>query len=97
MENHDNQYNVCAVSVTGGSYMTKTEQQLDESLESSRLMRDKLGGAVEQWRSAANFLRTSAKSAFQACENWGLAGLSKYETLIVNSSVHFCLLIFKKF
>lgn len=65
-------------SVTGGNYTSKIEQQLDSNLEASRQIRDKLGGAAEQWRSAGNLLRTSAKSALQAGEFWNLVEHSKY-------------------
>lgn len=47
------------------------------SLDAARQIRDKLGGAAEQWRTAGNLLRTSAKGAFQAVDYWNLVGLSK--------------------
>lgn len=46
------------------------EMQTDAELEVCRQIRDKLGGAVEQWRTSANLLRTSAKSALVAKEHY---------------------------
>lgn len=57
-------------SINGGSYTSANEQQMDQSLESARQIRDKLGGAAEQWRTAGNLLRASAKAAQMANEQW---------------------------
>lgn len=57
-------------SVTGNSYSNPMEMQTDAELEVCRQIRDKLGGAVEQWRTSANLLRTSAKSALVAKEHY---------------------------
>lgn len=64
-------------SVTAGSYSSKAEQHLDDTLDAARQMRDKLGGVCEQWRSACNLLRTSAKGALQAVEHWNLVEHSR--------------------
>lgn len=58
--------------MNGGNYTSANEQQLDEDLESARQIRDKLGGAAEQWRTAANLLRAGAKAALVANEQWNL-------------------------
>lgn len=57
-------------SINGGNYTSANEQQMDDELESARKIRDKLGSAVEQWRTAANLLSTSAKAAQVANEQW---------------------------
>lgn len=59
-----------AANVTGGIYSSVNEQRLDEELEAARHVRDKLGGAVEQWRTASNLLRASAQSALIASKHW---------------------------
>lgn len=51
--------------------------RLDAELEASRQIRDKLGGAVEQWRTSASLLRTSAKSALVAKEHYDTIQTSK--------------------
>lgn len=67
-------------SVTGGTYTSVTEQKIDDELEAARQARDKLGGVAEQWRIAANLLRTSAKGAMLGAESWNLVGTSRYDT-----------------
>lgn len=52
--------------------MNPNEVKLDAELESARQIRDKLGGTAEQWRTSANLLSTSAKSAMVASEQYGL-------------------------
>lgn len=52
---------------------------MDEDLESARQIRDKLGGAAEQWRTAVNLLRASAKAAQVANEQWNLIVSSRYD------------------
>lgn len=59
-------------SITGNSYTNPNEMKIDAELEASRQIRDKLGGAAEQWRTSANLLRTSAKSALIANEQYSL-------------------------
>lgn len=51
--------------------------RIDTELEASRQIRDKLGGAAEQWRTSANLLRTSAKSALIANEQYALIPTSR--------------------
>lgn len=51
--------------------------KIDEELETTRQIRDKLGGAAEQWRTASNLLRTSAKSALIATEQFVLIQSSR--------------------
>lgn len=53
------------------------EQQLDDQLEVSRQIRDKIGSVAEQWHTAANLLKTSAKSAILAVECWNLVEPSR--------------------
>lgn len=53
------------------------EQQLDDQLEVSRQIRDKIGAVAEQWHTAANLLKTSAKSAILAVECWNLVEPSR--------------------
>lgn len=65
------------VSVTEGAYTNESEQKLDEELESARQIRDKLGGACEQWRISANLLHASTKEALLAVEHWRLVGASR--------------------
>lgn len=50
---------------------------MDEDLESARQVRDKLGGATEQWRIAATLLRASAKAALVANEEWNSINTSR--------------------
>lgn len=64
-------------SITGNSYTNPNEMKIDEELETTRQIRDKLGGAAEQWRTAANLLRTSAKSALVANEQYALIPSSR--------------------
>lgn len=64
-------------SATGNSYSSQLEIKLDGELEASRQVRDKLGGAVEQWRTSANLLRTSAKSALLANDHYKLIEKSR--------------------
>lgn len=64
-------------SITGNSYTNPNEMKIDEELETTRQIRDKLGGAAEQWRTAANLLRTSAKSALVANEQYELIPSSR--------------------
>lgn len=66
-------------SFNGGNYTNASEQQMDEDLESARQIRDKLGGAAEQWRTAVNLLRASAKAALIANEQWTLITSSRYD------------------
>lgn len=61
--------------------------RIDIELEASRQIRDKLGGAAEQWRTSANLLRTSAKSALIAKEQYAIIRTSRYRYLL--SDLHF--------
>lgn len=56
--------------MTGNNYTNPNEMQIDAELEVCRQIRDKLGGAVEQWRTSSTLLRTSAKSALVAKEHY---------------------------
>lgn len=53
------------------------ELACESELETLRQIRDKLSSVVEQWRNAANLLRTSAKSAILANEQYALISTSK--------------------
>lgn len=64
-------------SVSGGTYSSTLEQELDMELETAREIRDRLSGVAEQWRTSSNLLRTSAKGAVQAFEFWSLVGPSR--------------------
>lgn len=63
--------------MTGNTYGDQNEMRIDAELEASRQIRDKLGGAAEQWRTSANLLRTSAKSASLAIEQYALIHSSR--------------------
>lgn len=54
------------------SYSDPNEIKLESELEKCRQVRDKLGSVAEQWRNAANLLRTSAKSAIVSNEQYSL-------------------------
>lgn len=56
--------------ISGGTYMTRLEESIDEQLETARDTRDKLGSALEQWRICGLLLRTSANSATQGLQQW---------------------------
>ncbi|XP_034097894.1 uncharacterized protein LOC117563607 isoform X1 [Drosophila albomicans] len=56
--------------ISGGTYMTRLEESIDEQLESARDTRDKLGSAMEQWRICGTLLRAAANSATQALKQW---------------------------
>jgi hypothetical protein len=64
-------------SISGGTYNSTLEQDLDSELESSREIRDRLSGVTEQWRTCSNLMGASAKGALQAYEYWSLAGPSQ--------------------
>uniref|UniRef100_A0A182W6F3 Uncharacterized protein n=1 Tax=Anopheles minimus TaxID=112268 RepID=A0A182W6F3_9DIPT len=64
-------------TVYNGAYGTVTEQTLDTELDSARDVRDRLGGAVEQWRIAGGLLRAAAKGLHQVVEYWELIRPSK--------------------
>lgn len=64
-------------SISGGTYNSTLEQDLDSELESSREIRDRLSGVAEQWRTASNLMGAAARGALQAFEYWSLAGPSK--------------------
>lgn len=61
-------------SVSGGTYNSSIEQELDMELETAREIRDRLSGVAEQWRTSSNLLRTSSAAAVHAFELWSLAG-----------------------
>jgi hypothetical protein len=61
-------------SISGGTYNSSVEQDLDMELETSREIRDRLSGVAEQWRTSSNLLRAAAKGALQSFEFWTLAG-----------------------
>lgn len=64
-------------SVSGGTYNSTLEQDLDSELEASREIRDRLSGVSEQWRTASNLIGASAKGSLQAIEFWSLIASSK--------------------
>jgi hypothetical protein len=64
-------------SISGGTYNSTIEQELDADLETAREIRDRLSGVAEQWRTSSNLLRAAAKGALQAFECWSLAGPTK--------------------
>ena len=64
-------------SISGGTYNSSLEQDLDMELETAREIRDRLSGVSEQWRTCSNLLRASAKGALQAFELWSLVGPTK--------------------
>lgn len=56
--------------ISGGTYMTRLEESIDEQLESARDTRDKLGSALEQWRLCGTLLRAAANSSTLALNQW---------------------------
>lgn len=64
-------------SISGGTYNSSLEQDLDMELETAREIRDRLSGVAEQWRTSSNLLRAASKGAIQAFEFWTLAGQTK--------------------
>lgn len=65
------------ITVSAGNDTDPNELACETELETLRQIRDKLGSVVEQWRNAANLLRTSAKSAILANEQYALLSTSK--------------------
>ncbi|XP_053676017.1 uncharacterized protein LOC128726244 [Anopheles nili] len=63
--------------VYNGAYGSPTEQKLDAELDSARDVRDRLGGAVEQWRIAGGLLRAAAKGLHEVVDCWELIRPSK--------------------
>ncbi|CRK94445.1 CLUMA_CG007952, isoform A [Clunio marinus] len=63
-------------SISGGTYNSSLEQELDMELETAREIRDRLSGVAEQWRTSSNLLRAAAKAALQAFEFWSLVEAS---------------------
>ncbi|CAG9797344.1 unnamed protein product [Chironomus riparius] len=64
-------------SVSGGTYNSSLEQELDSELEAVREIRDRLSGVAEQWRTASNLMAAAAKGSLQAYEYWCLIEQSK--------------------
>lgn len=64
-------------SVSGGTYHSTVEQELDSELEALREIRDRLSGVSEQWRTASNLMAAAAKGSVQAYEYWLLVEQSK--------------------
>ncbi|KAH8297978.1 hypothetical protein KR018_003455 [Drosophila ironensis] len=60
--------------ISGGTYMTRLEESIDEQLETARDTRDKLGSALEQWRICGLLLRAAANSATQGLHQWRQLG-----------------------
>lgn len=60
-------------SISGGTYNSSIEQDLDAELETAREIRDRISGVAEQWRTSSNLLRAAAKGALQAYECWSQA------------------------
>ncbi|KFB49561.1 AGAP008388-PA-like protein [Anopheles sinensis] len=63
--------------VYNGRYGSPVEQRLDGELDAAREVRDRLGGAVEQWRIAGGLLRAAAKGLHQTVDYWELLRPSK--------------------
>lgn len=61
-------------SISGGTYNSSLEQDLDGELETAREIRDRLSGVAEQWRTSSNLLRAASSGALQAYESWSMAG-----------------------
>ena len=61
-----------AAAVTGGSYASLVEQNLDKELETFRTIRDKLGAVSEQWRLCSTLIQAASKSTLQALNTWNL-------------------------
>lgn len=64
-------------SVSGGTYNSTLEQDLDSELEALREIRERLSGVSEQWRTASNLMGAAAKGSVQAFEFWSLIASSK--------------------
>ena len=64
-------------SISGGTYNSSLEQDLDMELETAREIRDRLSGVAEQWRTSSNLLRAAATGALKAFEFWGLVSSTK--------------------
>lgn len=64
-------------SISGGTYNSSIEQDLDAELETAREIRDRISGVAEQWRTSSNLLRAAAKGALLAYECWSLADPTK--------------------
>lgn len=64
-------------SISGGTYNSTLEQDLDSELDTAREVRDRLSGVAEQWRTSSNLLRAASKGAMQAFEFWSLVGSTK--------------------
>ncbi|XP_017043662.1 uncharacterized protein LOC108089779 [Drosophila ficusphila] len=60
--------------ISGGTYMTRLEERIDEQLETAKDTRDKLGSALEQWRICGLLLRAAANSSTQAIKQWRQLG-----------------------
>uniref|UniRef100_A0A6P4EHV9 Uncharacterized protein LOC108043533 isoform X1 n=1 Tax=Drosophila rhopaloa TaxID=1041015 RepID=A0A6P4EHV9_DRORH len=60
--------------MSGGTYMTRLEESIDEQLETARDTRDKLGSTLEQWRICGLLLRAAANSSTQALKQWRQLG-----------------------
>ncbi|KAI8043372.1 uncharacterized protein LOC128262981 [Drosophila gunungcola] len=60
--------------ISGGTYMTRLEESIDEQLETARDTRDKLGSALEQWWICGLLLRAAANSSTQALKHWRQLG-----------------------
>ncbi|EDV98938.1 GH13328 [Drosophila grimshawi] len=60
--------------ISGGTYLTRLEENIDAQLEVARDTRDKLGSALEQWRICGLLLRAAANSATQALKQWQQLG-----------------------
>lgn len=56
--------------MTGGSYVSSSEETLDKELENARTVRDKLGAVSEQWRICSTLIQAASKSAQQALASW---------------------------
>lgn len=74
-------------SISGGTYSSSVEQDLDMELETAREIRDRLSGVAEQWRTSSNLLGAAAKGAAQAYEFWTNAGSTQVPSEKVQSAL----------
>lgn len=62
-------------SISGGTYNSSIEQEIDMELENVREIRDRLSGVAEQWRTSSNLLRAAMKGSIQGFETWSQVGI----------------------
>jgi hypothetical protein len=64
-------------SISGGTYNSSLEQEIDMELETAREIRDRLSGVAEQWRTSSNLLRAATKGSIQGFDYWTQVGIIK--------------------